>query len=161
MRALASESALAGCKMWPDFRISIYLKKRDHPNEECQNWEVAFRIHKTNLFLWLISSWKSVHEISESALLIWRRAGTYCETSPKNAIFEKSQKREVSARLFWTGCELRTVTKFSDRFLARPGSKRSIFQTSFLGLLRAPIHSNEVAKGQIAQNMMKIGLKGP
>ena len=45
--------------------------------------------------------------------------------------------------------------------IARPGSKRSIFQTSFLGLLRVPIHSNEVAKGQIAQNMMKIGLKGP
>jgi len=34
-----------------NFRISIYLKKRDHPNEECQNWEVAFRIRKTNLFL--------------------------------------------------------------------------------------------------------------
>ena len=45
--------------------------------------------------------------------------------------------------------------------VARPGSKRSIFQTSFLGLLSVPIHSNEPAKGQIAQNMMKIGLKGP
>ena len=44
--------------------------------------------------------------------------------------------------------------------LARPGSKRSIFQTSFLGLLSVLIHSNEVGKGQIAQNMMKIGLKG-
>ena len=45
--------------------------------------------------------------------------------------------------------------------LGRPGSKRSIFQTSFLRLLSVVIHSNEVAKGQIAQNMMKIGLVGP
>jgi hypothetical protein len=45
--------------------------------------------------------------------------------------------------------------------IARPGSKRSIFHTSFLGLLSFPIDSNEPAKGQIAQNMMKIGLKGP
>ena len=45
--------------------------------------------------------------------------------------------------------------------VVRPGSKRSIFQTSFLGLLSVVIHSNEVAKGQIALNIIKIGLKGP
>ena len=48
-----------------------------------------------------------------------------------------------------------------ERYLGRPGSKRSIFQTSFLGLLSVGIHLNEVGKGQIGQNMIKIGLKGP
>ena len=49
---------------------------------------------------------------------------------------------------------------YKNHILGRPGSKRSIFQTSFLGLLSVVIHLNEVAKGQITQNMMKIGLKG-
>ena len=47
------------------------------------------------------------------------------------------------------------------RSLVRPGSKKSIFQTSFLGVLSVAIHSNEVAKGQIARNIIKIGLIGP
>ena len=51
--------------------------------------------------------------------------------------------------------------RLSSEPLGRQGSKRSIFQTSFLGLLSAVIHLNEVAKGQVTQNMMKIGLKGP
>ena len=47
------------------------------------------------------------------------------------------------------------------QILVRPGSKKSIFQTSFLGVLSVAIHSNEVAKGQIARNIIKIGLIGP
>jgi len=44
--------------------------------------------------------------------------------------------------------------------VGRPDSKRSFFRTSFLGLISFLIHLNVVGKGQIAQNMMKIGPRG-
>ena len=56
----------------------------------------------------------------------------------------------------WHGKLRQERTKWHE--VGRPDSKTSIFQTSFFGLLSVLIHSNEVAKGQITQNLTKIGL---
>ena len=48
-----------------------------------------------------------------------------------------------------------------DKKLGQALFQKFFFPTSFLGLLSSLSHSNEVVKGQIAQSIMKIGLKGP